>query len=59
MSKHETGARTFNAKDAEETRKASERVVKEATKSKEAARAYLVELGTHKPNGKLTKEYGG
>ena len=59
MSKSDTGSRTFNANDARETRKASQKVVKEATKSPAAARAYLVKLGTHTKSGKLTKQYGG
>ena len=59
MSKNDNGSRVFNARDARETREASKRTVEKVTKSPEAARAYLVKLGTHTKDGKLTKQYGG
>jgi hypothetical protein len=55
----DAGSRVFDENDARETREASRRIVEEVTKSQDAARAYLVRLGTHTKDGKLAKEYGG
>lgn len=44
-------------------REAIKKMIAEFTRkicaSRETARAYLVELGTHTPDGKLTRQYGG
>lgn len=43
----------------EALRRLIERNTAEDTKSKEAARAVLIEEGIYSATGKLTKEYGG
>ena len=49
----------FSDEDAKEAIAASKKITKEVTRSKEAARAYLVKLGTHTKSGKLHRNYGG
>ncbi|MFN3314732.1 MAG: hypothetical protein ACK4Z4_17920 [Ferrovibrio sp.] len=50
---------TWNSANTDGFRSASAKTVKSATKSREAARAYLVKLGTHKKGGGLTERYKG
>ncbi len=45
--------------DAQRFEKQAVEFTKTVTASPEAARKYLVELGTHTSSGKLTRKYGG
>lgn len=45
--------------NVEEFRKIATAYREKACQSKETALAALVEIGSHTPEGKLTKEYGG
>ncbi len=48
---------SFSDEDLQETLAAMKKVVDEAIVSKEAAIAFLVELGTHNLDGSLTENY--
>jgi hypothetical protein len=50
---------TWNAADTDQFRRSSRKTVDEATKSKEAAKGFLVKLGTHAASGGLSDRYKG
>jgi hypothetical protein len=50
---------TWNTGNTDAFRKASKQAAGSATRSKDAAKAYLVKLGTHKKGGGLTDKYKG
>jgi hypothetical protein len=50
--------RVVNSHDVERFREMSNRVIS-SLDTPEKARAYLVRLGTHRPDGSLTEAFGG
>jgi hypothetical protein len=49
---------TTRKSDAQRTMEASKKLADENSRTREAAREFLVKLGTHRKSGGLTSKYG-